>query len=115
MPCTATSGPLVRRQYAGQGSAAIPPFGRGALDRVAPGPSTGRGRGRKRMTAEAKKSLQLALQSAVALRQRQITTGHLLIGIIDQKDNAALRLLADAGADAGALRADVLARIAAAA
>jgi ATP-dependent Clp protease ATP-binding subunit ClpA len=90
-------------------------FGRGALDRVAPGPSTGRGRGRKRMTAEAKKSLQLALQSAVALRQRQITTGHLLIGIIDQKDNAALRLLADAGADAGALRADVLARIAAAA
>ena len=90
-------------------------FGRGALDRVAPGTSADRARGRKRMTAEAKKSLQLALQSAVALRQRQITTGHLLIGIIDQKDNAALRLLADAGADAGALRADVLARIAAAA
>ena len=90
-------------------------FGPGALDRVAPGPSAGRARGPRRMTAEAKKSLQLALQAATALRQRQITTGHLLIGIIDQKDNAALRLLADAGADAGALRADVLARMAAAA
>ncbi len=90
-------------------------FGRGALDRAAPDPASGRARGRKRMTPEAKKSLQLALQAAVALRQRQISTGHLLIGIIDQKDNAAVRLLAGAGADAGALRADVLARIAAAA
>jgi ATP-dependent Clp protease ATP-binding subunit ClpA len=90
-------------------------FGRGALDRAAPAPSTGWTLGRKRMTAEAKKSLQLALQATVALRQRQITTGHLLVGIIDQQDNAALRLLTEAGADAGALRADVLARIAAAA
>jgi ATP-dependent Clp protease ATP-binding subunit ClpA len=90
-------------------------FGRGALDRAAPGRPAVRALGRRRMTAGAKKSLQLALHSAVALRQRQITTGHLLIGIIDQKDNAALRLLAEAGADAGALRADVLARIASAA
>ena len=105
----------LRARVAAKTTAADAAFGRGALDRVAPGPSAGRARGRKRMTAEAKKSLQLALQAATALRQRQITTGHLLIGIIDQKDNAALRLLADAGADAGALRADVLARMAAAA
>jgi ATP-dependent Clp protease ATP-binding subunit ClpA len=90
-------------------------FGRGALDRVAQGPSASRARGSRRMTAEAKKSLELALKSAVALRQREISTGNLLIGIIDQKDNAALRLLAGAGTDTGALRADVLARMAAAA
>ena len=90
-------------------------FGRGALDRAARPPRTGRTPGGPHLTAEVKKSLQLALRGTVGMRQRQITSGHLLIGIIDQKDNAALRLLADAGADAGALRADVLARITAAA
>jgi ATP-dependent Clp protease ATP-binding subunit ClpA len=90
-------------------------FGRGALDLATPAPRTARGPGGRRMTAAAKRSLVLALHSAVSRRQRQITTGHLLIGIIDQRDNAALRLLAAAGADAGALRADVIARTNAAA
>lgn len=91
-------------------------FGPGALNRAAqPSRLTGRIPGRLPLAPDAKKSLELALRCAVSLRQRQITTGHLLIGIIDQRDNAALRALAAAGADPAALRADALARIAAAA
>lgn len=90
-------------------------FGRGALERAARPPRTGRTPGGMHLTAEAKKSLELALRRTVGVRQREITTGHLLIGIIDQKENTALRLLAAAGADAASLRADVLARLTAAA
>ncbi len=90
-------------------------FGRGALERAARSPRTGRTLSGMPMTPEAKKSLQLALRCAVRLRQREIATAHLLIGIIDQKDNAAVRLLAEAGADPASLRADVLAKITAAA
>jgi ATP-dependent Clp protease ATP-binding subunit ClpA len=91
-------------------------FGAGALDRGAAARSwPGRLLGVTRLTADAKKSLELALRSAVSLRHRQLNSGHLLIGIIDQGDNAGLRVLAAAGADASALRSDVLDRITAAA
>jgi ATP-dependent Clp protease ATP-binding subunit ClpA len=80
-------------------------FGRGALERAARSPRTGRTLSGMPMTAGC----------AVRLRQREIATAHLLIGIIDQKDNAAVRLLAEAGADPASLRADVLAKITAAA
>lgn len=87
-------------------------FGPGALDRGArrrQGP--GRRLGGGQLTSELKKSIELALRTAVSRRDREISPGHLLIGIIDQGDNAALRALAGAGIDPGALRLDVLARI----
>jgi len=91
-------------------------FGPGALDR---GSRARRGRfraiGRRPASADLKKSLELALRATVGLRQSSISTGHLLIGIIDQGHNAALETLAGAGADAAMLRADVLRRITAAA
>jgi Clp amino terminal domain, pathogenicity island component len=51
----------------------------------------------------------------VRLRQREISGGHLLVGIIDHGDNGALHLLDGFAVDVAVLRADVLARLAAAA
>jgi ATP-dependent Clp protease ATP-binding subunit ClpA len=81
-------------------------FGPGALDR-APVP----GRKRLPIADDAKQTLVGALRQAERLGQRQITSGHMLIAIIDQPRNGARTLLADAGADVSALRADVLRRI----
>jgi ATP-dependent Clp protease ATP-binding subunit ClpA len=88
-------------------------FGPGALDRA--GPGRARRPGRMRLTADAKKALERALRAASRLRHRELNGGHLLIGIIDQGDNGALSLLAASGVNAAGLRADVLARLAAAA
>jgi ATP-dependent Clp protease ATP-binding subunit ClpA len=88
-------------------------FGPGALDRARHGPA--RKPGRMPLTAEAKKALELALRAAVGLRHRELTSGHLLIGIIDQGHNGALDLLAASAIDAAGLRADVLSRMTAAA
>jgi ATP-dependent Clp protease ATP-binding subunit ClpA len=88
-------------------------FGPGALDR----PSR-RGTGGARrvtMNAECRKALELALHAAQRGNDHALTSGHLLIGIIDQGDNGALQLLASAGADLTALRADTVRRMAAAA
>jgi ATP-dependent Clp protease ATP-binding subunit ClpA len=87
-------------------------FGPGALDRAG---RAARKPGRMRFTADAKKALELALRAAVSLRHREITGGHLLIGIVDQGDNGATSLLTASHADTAALRADVLRRLAAAA
>ena len=90
-------------------------FGPGALDRA----RSGR-RGRPRATPhvslsdDAKRSLELALRSTVRLQQSSISTGHLLIGMLDQADNAALDILTAAGVDLAAVRADVAARLTAA-
>lgn len=88
-------------------------FGPGALDRA--GQARARRPGRMRFTADAKKALELAVRATVGLRNREITGGHLLIGIIDQGRNCALDLLATAAADTAALRTDVLRRLTAAA
>ena len=88
-------------------------FGPGALDRARRARS--RRPGRMRLTAEAKKAMERALRATARLRHRQLSGAHLLIGIIDQGDNGALRLLAASGVNADALRADLLARLAAAA
>jgi ATP-dependent Clp protease ATP-binding subunit ClpA len=81
-------------------------FGPGALDNaVVPG------RKRLPMADDAKQALAGALKKTVRQGQRQITSGHVLLGIIDQPRNGALTVLAAAGADIGALRADVLRRI----
>jgi ATP-dependent Clp protease ATP-binding subunit ClpA len=86
-------------------------FGPGALDQAAGGP---RRKGRLSFTTRAKKSLELALRNAVRAGDKEITTGHLLLGVIDQRDNAGLRVLAAAGVEAGALRLELARRMAAA-
>lgn len=88
-------------------------FGPGALDRARR--ARARRPGRMRLTAEAKKALELALHAAVELRHRELTGGHLLIGIIDQGHNGALDLLSAFAASPAVLRADVITRLAEAA
>lgn len=83
-------------------------FGPGALNRARPGR---RGVSGVRFTPDAKKALQQALLSARGTRQRRITTGHLLLGILGQGANPALALLAQAGVNLAALRADLLRRL----
>jgi ATP-dependent Clp protease ATP-binding subunit ClpA len=85
-------------------------FGPGALDRVAvPGLC------RLPISQDAKQSLAGAVRQAQQLSQRTISSGHMLVGILDQKGNGALTVLAQAGVDIQALRADVMRRITAAA
>jgi ATP-dependent Clp protease ATP-binding subunit ClpA len=81
-------------------------FGRGSLDRA---PAAGRPA--LRFAGDARQSLAGAVKQTHYLGQRQITTGHLLLGILDQKRNGAISVLSQAGADLDALRADVLARL----
>jgi ATP-dependent Clp protease ATP-binding subunit ClpA len=81
-------------------------FGPGALDRVAVS-----GRRRLPVADDAKRSLAGAVRQAQQLSQRSISSGHMLIGILDQRRNGALTMLTQAGADVAALRADVLNRI----
>jgi ATP-dependent Clp protease ATP-binding subunit ClpA len=67
------------------------------------------------MTQDAKNAMAAGLRVAHSRHDREITSGHLLAGLIDQGDNKALRLLAAADVDPAALRADVLRRMAEAA
>jgi len=84
-------------------------FGPGALDRAAvPGAS------RLPIADDARAGLARAVRQAQQLGQRQISSGHMLLGLIDQRRNGALTLLTQSGVDISALRADVLRRIAAA-
>lgn len=86
-------------------------FGPGALDH----PRRPDGRRRVTMTTDCRKVLELALRQAQRSHDRTLSAGHLLIGIIDQGDNGATRLLDSAGADPAALRADTQRRLTAAA
>jgi ATP-dependent Clp protease ATP-binding subunit ClpA len=84
-------------------------FGPGALDRARR--ARARRPGRMRFTAEAKQALELALHTAVELRHRELSGGHLLIGIIDQGRNGALDLLSAFAVVPAALRDDVITRL----
>jgi ATP-dependent Clp protease ATP-binding subunit ClpA len=81
-------------------------FGPGALDRVAVP-----GRSRLPIADDARQTLAQALRQAKRLGQHRISSGHMLIGILDQPRNGALTVLTQAGTDIAALRADVLRRI----
>ena len=79
-------------------------FGPGALDR--PG-ERGSGRGRRLgkgghlpFTDEAKRALELALRAAVAAHDREVTTAHLLLGMLGTEQGTAARLLARVGVTA---------------
>jgi ATP-dependent Clp protease ATP-binding subunit ClpA len=80
-------------------------FGPGALDRAR------RGRARLLFAADARQALASALRHAQQQSSREISSGHLLLGILDQRRGAALTVLTEAGAEIPALRADVLRRI----
>ncbi len=84
-------------------------FAPGALDLVVPP-----GRNRRPIADDARDVLVRAVREAQRLGDQHISSGHMLIGILDQKRNGALTLLADAGVDMNALRADIGRRVAAA-
>jgi ATP-dependent Clp protease ATP-binding subunit ClpA len=85
-------------------------FGPGALDHT-----RSRRSGRIAANADFKKPLELSLYAARSFGQHTISSGHLLIGILDHRRGAAVRLLGQAGVDASELRADVVRRLSAAA
>lgn len=86
-------------------------FGPGALDRP---PCRGSRSGHIPFTPRAKKSLELSLRAAVRRKDQEITSGHLLLGLIDQRNNAALQLLKAEGVGSDALREEVSRRMTAA-
>ena len=71
------------------------------------------GEGRVPFTPRAKKVLELALRNAVKRHDQEICTGHMLLGIMDSRDNMALRVLREAGVDADQLRQELTSRMAA--
>jgi len=82
-------------------------FGSGALDTV-------RVPGRRRqlpMADDTKRMFVGAVRHAHDHGEREITSGHMLLGILEQPDNGALAILAETGADVPALRTDVLRRL----
>jgi ATP-dependent Clp protease ATP-binding subunit ClpA len=85
-------------------------FGPGSLDRPSPRHSRP---GRTRMTADARRALELAVRAAHRGHEREITSGHLLLGILDQGNNRALTLLTSAEVQPEDLRADLTRRMAA--
>jgi ATP-dependent Clp protease ATP-binding subunit ClpA len=80
-------------------------FGRGALDRAR------RGHARLPFAPDARQSLAGAVRHAQQLSSPEISSGHLLLGILEQRQNGALTVLTEAGADVPALRADVRRRV----
>jgi len=63
-----------------------------------------------RFTPRARKVVELALREAIRLRDRQIGSEHLLLGLIREGDGLACRILVDSGIQPGDLRTAVLAR-----
>ena len=59
-------------------------------------------------TPEARRCIRLATLEAARLGQREIAAEHLLLGLLRDEDNAALRLLQSAGTDTGRLFTRVL-------
>jgi ATP-dependent Clp protease ATP-binding subunit ClpA len=80
-------------------------FGEGALD--SPADSRRAGRGHIPFTPRAKKSLELSLRHAIRLKQKHIASGHILLGVLHDKEFMAVRLVTEAGVDAGDLRAGI--------
>jgi ATP-dependent Clp protease ATP-binding subunit ClpC len=82
---------------------------RGQIETLA-GRGQGRPPGHIPFTPPAKKTMELALRTAVKTG-RHIGTGHLLLGLIRQEDSEAVTILRALGADPGHLRTRVLEEI----
>ena len=78
-------------------------FGPGALD----GPARTPRRGHMPLTPRAKKVLELSLREALAMKSREITDGHIALGILRDGDGSAMRLLTASGVDSGELREEI--------
>lgn len=91
-------------------------FGPGALDRPRPRRVgllrritwTG---GHLRFSDDAKRALEQALRQALALRQRDITIDHVLLGLLADDDDSAARALQRLGASPAAVRDQVRAHL----
>jgi len=59
-------------------------------------------------TPRAKRALELGLRQALGLGRREVGPEHLLLALLAESDGVAARILADAGADAGAIFATVI-------
>lgn len=84
-------------------------FGPGALDH--PPRRAVSAKARVRMADESRQALDLALRTVRDTHSPAVSAGHILVGIIDQGDNTALRLIAAADIDPAALRAYVMRRM----
>jgi hypothetical protein len=82
---------------------AAAPRRRGLLSRVAPG--------HRPFSDQAKKSLELALREAIALKHRTLTPEHLLLGILREGQGLGARILRESGVDPRDLRAAVVATL----
>lgn len=85
-------------------------FGEGALDAPA-----GRGgctpKRHIRFTPRAKKALELSLRHALRLKHDHIGSGHILLGVLHDKESGAVRLVSGTGVDIEELWADVVRRL----
>jgi ATP-dependent Clp protease ATP-binding subunit ClpA len=87
-------------------------FGPGALDRTrAAIGREGRGSGHVRFDAAAKKTLELALREALALKHSYIGSEHLLLGMLHTETGAAHHILAGRGMDLPSTREAVAALV----
>jgi ATP-dependent Clp protease ATP-binding subunit ClpA len=84
-------------------------FGADALTRDRTARTAGR---RVGFSRPARQVLEMSVRSAVRLGQNQITSGHVLLGVLEQPASLALAMLADAGADVAGLRREVRLRLA---
>ncbi|MFI0445355.1 Clp protease N-terminal domain-containing protein [Actinomadura sp. 6N118] len=87
-------------------------FGEGALD-APPGRFRGSGKRHLPFGPSAKKSLELSLRQALRLKHNYIGAGHVLLGILQDRDPRAVRVLVESGADIDELRTEVTRFIAA--
>nr|WP_268247750.1 Clp protease N-terminal domain-containing protein [Actinomadura citrea] len=65
-------------------------------------------RGHIPFTPQAKKALELSLRHAIRLGQKEIRSGHLLLGVLHDGDFLSVRLVTEAGVDVEQLRTEVL-------
>ncbi|GAA1873484.1 Clp protease N-terminal domain-containing protein [Actinomadura bangladeshensis] len=81
-------------------------FGEGALD-VPAGKLHRYRKGHIPFTPKSKKALELSLRHAIRLKQREIGSGHILLGVLHDEDFLSVRLAAEAGVDVPRLREHV--------
>ncbi|WP_406312075.1 hypothetical protein OHA77_25885 [Streptosporangium sp. NBC_01639] len=88
-------------------------FGPGSLDRPPRRDRRGRWASGRHIpfSAHAKKTLELSLREALALKHGYIGDGHILLGVLREGQGLGSRVIADAGVDAAALRQEVVRRL----
>jgi ATP-dependent Clp protease ATP-binding subunit ClpA len=85
-------------------------FGPGALDDPARR-SGATAAGRIPFNSRAKKVLELSLREALALKHRQISDGHIALGLLREGEGLAMKVLHDRGVDPVELRREVTAAL----